>query len=644
MDERVRGLVLVGVALTAVLAVGAVFGMETGAGSPDPVAFEDTVTVGLTLDETYGLDDRPAVELPKVQVFYSQYEYVVGYYGVDAYVEAASQAGHEQRFGYPLAIYVTDYGDTGVELNDEGNPTVDRQPAWVRAPDAWYVVGSEARTPTAPAVPSFADRADAAAFAAEYGGSVRSWEAILDTSFDRDDATTVRDRVDRQQAWADRVVANASSHADRSVSVVVGEDVDTIQAGVDTAPANTTVLVPDGTYDETLVIDRSVTLAGEGDVVLNGDGNGSVVTVTAPDVGIRNVSIRGVGTLDRGAQELPGKATNTEYDWLTVSYAGADAGITAHLADRVSIVDVDIETPANGIILRESPGAVVRNADVTVEARGTAGYAGVMLFRSPGVVESSTLTAGRDSVYLYRAAGAVVRENAISDDVLGVHLMHTDGALLADNRIEDVEDTGIYVMTGPERNAFVGNHISGADTGAYVGGTESYVARNVFEDNDVGLRMEAGASIYEANVFAGNELGAKDAAILPTNRVFGNDFVANDRHAAAGPGPLRIWTHDGRGNYWQGGTSLVDGAHPSRAYSPTDPVDGRLHRVDGAATLARAPALEALAGLQQSVSGMQRASIRDLAPTCEPNNPDLLNRAGWADEAYACDGRPVTDE
>jgi len=37
--------------------------------------------------------------------------------------------------------------------------------------------------------------------------------------------------------------------------------------------------------------------------------------------------------------------------------------------------------------------------------------------------------------------------------------MHTDGALLADNRLTDVVDTGIYVMTGPERNAIVGNEV-----------------------------------------------------------------------------------------------------------------------------------------------------------------------------------------
>ncbi|MFW5938280.1 MAG: NosD domain-containing protein [Halanaeroarchaeum sp.] len=626
-----------------VLCIGVVFGIETGTHSPEPVAFDDTVTVGMTLEQEYALSDHPSVELPRAQTFYSQYEYVVGYYGVDTYADAQRQSGHEQRFGYPLAIYVSDYGDTGVELNEEGYPTVERSSGWVKAEDAWFVVGSDARSPAGPAILSFDEREDADAFAERYGGEVRSWEGALEMRVESDDASTVKDRIDQQQERSDSLVENASEHDERPVSVVVGEDVDTIQEGIEEAPPNTTVTVPEGTYNETVEIDKPITLAGEESTLIRGDGNGSVVTVTEEDVGIRNLDIRGVGTLDRGAEELPGEETEGWDDRFMVNYAGADAGISAHVADRVSIVDVDVKTPANGIILRESPDAVVRDANVTVADRGTSGYAGIMVFRSPGVVENSSVTDGRDSIYLYRSEGAIVTNNEITDSVLGIHLMHNDGALLTNNRVAEAENTGIYVMTGPERNALVGNQITSSETAAYVGGTESYVARNVFADNTLGLHMEADASIYEHNVFAGNGVGARDAAVLPTNRVFGNDFVANDEHAEAGAGPLRIWSHDGQGNYWEGGSSVADGDPPGRPYSPTDPVDGRLHEVDGAETLARAPALTALSGLEQSVSGMQRSSITDLKPTCEPNNPELIEATDYANEAYACDGTTVTD-
>ncbi|RKD88979.1 NosD domain-containing protein [Halopiger aswanensis] len=643
VNERLRLWSLVVAVLATILCVGVVFGVETGAESPEPVSFDDTVQTGLTLEDEYSLLGTSNVVLPRVQTFYSQYEYVVGYYGVDTYVDAQRQAGHDHRFGYPIAIYVTDYGDTGIDLNDDGYPIVERDPGWTDAEEAWYVVDSDARTPSEKAVPSFADRSDAESFAESHGGEVLSWAEIVDTPFETDDASSVRDRVDEQNADADELVNNSKTHDERPVSVVVGEDVDNVQEGINEAPENTTVLVPEGTYNETLQIDRPITLAGDGNVTIRGDEDGSVVTVTTSDVSVRDLSITGVGTLATGAEELPGEVSDEWDDDFLVYYGGADAGVSAHVADDVLIEDVDIETPANGVILRDSNGAVVRNVTVREATEGDTGYAGVMALRSPGIIENSTITDGRDTVYLYRSPGMVVRNNEIGESDLGVHLMHTDRALLADNRIRNVENTGIYIMTGPVGNAIVGNEISNSSYGASVGGSDSYVAENVFEANDYGLRMAASASIYEHNVFAGNDVGARDAAVLPTNRVVRNDFVGNEDHAIAGAGPLRIWSYDGDGNYWQGGTSLADGTPPKRPYSPTDPVDGRLHDVDGAETLARAPALDALSGLEQSVSGMQTKSIVDLSPACGPNNPELIERTAWAEAAYSCNGTVVTD-
>ncbi|WP_254863009.1 NosD domain-containing protein [Halovivax gelatinilyticus] len=643
MNQRLWVWILVLALAVSLVGIGLLFTVETGSTEPEPVEFDDTVTVGLTLESQFALLDRPEVSLPRVQTFYSQYEYVVGYYGVDTYLANQGQPGHQQRFGYTRASYVTDYADTSVELSTEGYPIVERDPDWIPAESAWYVVGSEARSPAGETIPSFGDRESAAAFAERYGGTVESWEALTDRSFERDDADDVRERVDGQVADAEAVVAGASAHGDRPASVVVGEDVPTVQEGIDAAPANTTVVVTDGTYEETVEIDRPITLAGEGEATIRGNENGSVVTVTHPDVGVRNLTVAGSGLNATQADTLPGPEGDHPDDGFQVNYGGADAGISAHVADGVSIVDVSIDLRANGIALRESPGAVVRNVTVEAAADADRPYAGLMALRSPGVAENVTVIGGRDPVFMYRSDGFVLRDSEVHGGVLGVHLMHTNDALIADTVLRDVSNTGIYVMTGPVGNAIVGNDVSGSDVGITIGGSESYVAENVLQHNNVGLRIEADASLYERNLLAGNGVGAHAAAVLPTNRVIENDFVANDRHATAGHGPLRIWSHDGVGNYWQGATTLADGDPPARAYSPTDPVGARMHTTDGIETLARAPAVDALAGLEASISGMQTASIADLTPTCEPNNPALLASTDWTDDAYACDGTTVSE-
>ena len=640
MNNRYR--VVIGLVIVVlVVLVGLTFTLETGAETPEPVEFDDTVSVGLTLEAERGLEDD--VRLPQVQTFYSQYEYVVGYWGVERFVEDRNQPGHQQRFGYPLTVYVSDYVGTEVDLNDDGYPTTEFEPAWVEAEDAWYVVGSDARTPTGETVVSFADQEAADAFADDHGGEVVTWEAALGIPFESDGAEVARDSVADRHAHADALVDTAQPLHDREVSTVVGEDVETIQQGIDDAPEDTTVFVPEGTYNETVEINRSITLTGESGTTISGDGNGSVITITAPDVGVDGLSITGVGTTYRNASSVPGEPVDDWDDTFQTFYGGTDAGISAHHATGLAVQDVSIDTPANGLILRSSPDAVVDTVTIRGNDDWTETFANVIVIQSPGVIQNSTVLDGRDSVYLYRSEGMVVRDNELQGGILGVHLMHTDRTLIADNVIQEYANTGIYVMTGPEGNAIVGNDVRDADVGIWAGGTDSYVGENSVSGADVGLRMDAHASIYEHNVLAGNELGALEGAVLPTNQVTGNDFVANDVHADVGPGPLRVWTVGADGNYWQGATSIVDGDPPHRAYSPTDTVDSRLHMTDGAATLARAPALDALAGLESSVSGMQSASIVDLAPTCEPNNPSILDRTEYADDAWPCTGTAPQD-
>jgi len=145
------------------------------------------------------------------------------------------------------------------------------------------------------------------------------------------------------------------------------------------------------------------------------------VTVTEPRVGIRDLEITGVGPLTSGAEEVPG-ASIAEDAWddkFMTYYTGADAAISAHVAAELSVENVSIETPSNGIILRESPDTVVRNATVRGNERWEDGFAGIMAFRSPGVIEETTLVDGRDSIYAYRSEGIVVRENEIAGSLLG---------------------------------------------------------------------------------------------------------------------------------------------------------------------------------------------------------------------------------
>lgn len=620
--------------LLAFLAVGsAAFAVDATAGQePDPVAFDDTVEMGMTqLDLVTAREAGYAI--PRAQAFYSGYPYAVGYNGIESLVEELAREGHERQFGLPLSIYVTDYANTDVRLTDGGyldlpggTPT-----GWIDAETAHFVVDSAARTPAGPAVVAFSDRPVAEAFATAHGGRVVEWDTLRDVAFGGRTATreTMRTAVEERDAWADRTVAATRPLLDRPVSVVVGVDAPTLQAAVDAAPPNTTVRLPAGTFEAADVpVEKPLTIRGAGNATrLVGDRNGSVLVVSAPRVAVADLHVSGVG--DRHSARPGENATGPEWDSrVELAYGHADAGIEFEEAEGSLVAGVAVETPANGVVFRDSPGSVVRDSTVRGDTPWREGFMDVLAMRSRVVVQDVTLVGGRDGVYTHRADGLVVRDSYVENVRFGVHEMYTSDALLRNNTVRDTQ-IGVVVMTWPEGNAAVGNDVRGSRAGVSMAGSDAYVAENVLVGNRYGLYVGAQASLYERNVVADNEVGARASTILPTNVVTGNDFVGNDRFAVSTLGPLRVWTFRGRGNYWAGapggdrdGDGVLD-----RPFHPTDPVDGRVTRAAGASTLAASPAVTTLRGLQDAVPALRPSGVVDAAPLAEPVRPKVVERA-----------------
>jgi nitrous oxidase accessory protein NosD len=607
-----------------VVSLGA-FAADLGSARPEPVAFDDTVQLGVTAEVEQEARHRSA-SIPRVQVFYSQYRYVVGYAGVSQAVSSLEDPGRERQFGYPLAAYATDYAGREPRCADDGTLVTATNPDWVAVSEATFVVGSDARVAGTPLVVPFSSRAAARSFAADCGGRIVDWAELRRDPPSVVEAAGVRDRIDDRRASADRRVEAGRALLDREVSVVVGRDAPTIQAAVRRAPTDTTVLVPAGTYAERVVVNRSLTLRGAG-ATLSGGGEGTVVEVRADDVAVTGFEIRGVGNATRAADG----SEQASSDWdaqVQRGYGGGDAGIAATNVSGLYVRNVSIDTPSNGVLLRRVPDAVVDDVRVNGSAEWLDGFMGVIAMNAPVVVQDSRIDGGRDAVYLHRAAGTVVRHNAFRDQRFGVHLMYTSGTLIANNTARGQGTSGVVVMTSPSGNAIVGNDVRHAKGGIFVGGSNSYVAHNVVADTERGIVSYAAQTTYEHNVVYGNRVGFAASTVVPTNRVVANDFVANERHATAGPGPLRIFTHEGRGNYWEGAYDTQFGSGPTLdlAYSPTDPLDRRLHHTDAAVTLTQAPAVQGVRALRGTTPGFRQASVVDTAPLSRPANPEALAR------------------
>ncbi len=608
--------------LLAVVVFGAAFVVDISDTRPSPVPFDQTVQRGITMADEQRARNRD-VSIPRAEVFYSQYRYVVGYVGLDTAVNTLTEPGHEAQLGYPLAVYVSDYSGVGARCGDQGTLRTDASPGWVGATEAHFVVGGDARTTAGSAVVPFANRDDADAFAASCGGRVVDWDALRTHDFEPDGAGAARERVDARRDRANATVVDARERTDRPVSVVVGDDEPTVQAAVDAAPPNTTVVVPEGSYQERVRVDKPITLRGR-NATLDGGGDGTVVVVTADRVGLVGFDLTGVGN-DTVGNRTASDASGWDAT-VTAAYGNSDAAVTAHNASGLYIGDISVETPSSGFVLRRTPDAVVERVTVNGTRNWQDGFMGVVGMHSRIVVQDSTFRDGRDGIYLHRADGTVVRDNEFHGGRFGTHLMYTSSSLIADNVARNQLYSGIVVMTNPRSNAVVGNDIRHAGSGISMAGSHSYVADNVVANASYGISANAGQSRYERNVVYGNEIGITAATALPSNTVTENDFVANDQHATSGPGPLRRYTEAGRGNYWSGAYDFTpdDAATLDQPYSPTDTVDSRLHRTDAAVTLRAAPSVRALRSLRGTTPGFRRGSIVDTHPLTEPNQPETI--------------------
>lgn len=598
-------------------------------GDRDPAPFDETFELGLTSTTLQEVEER-GLSVPRVEAFYSGYEYVVGYNTVRAYVTEQARTGHVRQFGRPVALFVSDYADANVSLTPEGYLRATKYVGFVPAEDAVVVVGSRARLPSGRVAVPFGDRESAAAFADEYGGRVVPWRTV--TEHVRPSQRLARERfasaVANRSAWANDTVAAARALRDRPTSVVVGEDEPTLAAAVAAAPPNTTVELPPGTYHTPgVTVDKPVTIDGAGPQTrVVGDGNGTVLYVDSPRVALTDFAVSGVGDVGSRRSQLVESRRNVSWsENVELAYGRGDAAVKLFGANGSLVSGLRVDTPTSGVIAVGSPGAVVRDVAVNGTEDPLDGFMGVVAMYDPVVVEDSRFVGGRDGVYTHRADGTVVRDSAFRDGRFGVHLMYTSGTLVRNNTARN-ENVGVIVMTRPAANLVVGNDVRRSEVGVSTAGTESYYANNVLANNGNGIDVLGYRSLVTHNTIVGNGVGIRADAPLPTNLVTANDVVGNGEPVSSGLGPLRVWTVGDAGNYWgavPGQDRDGDGFY-DRAYRPTGPIDAHVRDAAGAYTLASSPAVSLVRQVQSTVPGLRSTGVVDVAPRVAPVRPGVL--------------------
>ena len=379
-------------------------------------------------------------------------------------------------------------------------------------------------------------------------------------------------------------------------------DASPLQALVDAAAPGSVIEVGPGTYAGDLVLDKSLTLRGQGRPLLLGSGNGSVVRVRAAGVTIEGFAING-----RSRGDLMRDTSGVH-----VAAAGA------------VVRDCRISGTLFGIYLREARDAVIENCEI----RGIPGKdpgekgSGIHIWNTVGFrLEGNSISGVRDGFYIQSSSGGTIRRNSARDLRFGLHYMFSDDNLFEDNLFEDgAAGTALMYSKRLRRKTIRFVHNRGfASVGLLLKACDEVTAdSNLLADNARGIFLEGSSDC----VFRGNVVAASDTAIVLYDscskiRFEGNSFVANQT-------PLTLVGRrtDTRfdGNYWSDNDQPdLDGDgrsdRPYRLSSVFDHFRGNLTAAD---LFTQGFAAAALGAAERAFPVLDPLPVEDRSPLARP--------------------------
>ena len=367
-----------------------------------------------------------------------------------------------------------------------------------------------------------------------------------------------------------------------------------------------------GIYNETVVLDRPVTLDGQGEATIDGCGQGSVITVTGPGITVTGLTVIGSGsshdTIDSGIQLTK---TATAPQILNNTLLGNLYGIDIHGA-RDSLV---------------KGNRIEGRLDRHVNARGN----GVYVWNAPGaIVEGNDISQGRDGIFVNSSKKNIFRDNLFRDLRFAVHYMYANDSEVTGN-VSIGNDLGYAVMFS-KRVKVIGNvSINDREHGVML----NYANRSEIRDNVVRGAREKCSFLYNSNKneftgnwFEGCGIGIHFTGGSADNRIVNNSFVGNRTQVKYVSTRWDEWSEDGRGNYWSDFAAFdVDGdGIADMPFRPNDSMDHVLWTQPSAKLLLGSPAVQLVRWSQAAFPALLPGGVIDSNALMRPDAPAAMEK------------------
>ena len=385
-------------------------------------------------------------------------------------------------------------------------------------------------------------------------------------------------------------------------------------------------VLPAGEYSGQFLLDSPIHLRCEPGAILNSGGNGSLLTIRAPDVTIENCTLRIWGT----------------------NLTDMNAGIFVEpSATGVTLRNNDLRGPSFGIWLDGTRNVQVEgnrvegDRDYRTQDRGN----GIHLINTNNSsVINNQVQYARDGIYLGNSNNNLIEGNLMEDLRFVIHYMfsqsnrvignttrrtRTGYALMQsrmltveNNRSEDDRNYGMlmnFITYSTITNNFVSNVQRGqtGDDSMIKGGEGKalFIYNSLF-------------NTIENNHFERSNLGIHLTAGSENNKISSNAFVGNEQQVKYVATRTQEWSVDGRGNFWSDylGWDRNDDGMGDIPYEPNDNVDRLLWMYPQVRLLMNSPAIQVLRWVQRAFPVIKMQGVQDSYPLMQLPTTHLIQR------------------
>ncbi|MBL7994938.1 nitrous oxide reductase family maturation protein NosD [bacterium] len=293
------------------------------------------------------------------------------------------------------------------------------------------------------------------------------------------------------------------------------------------------IIIYAGRYTEgNIIVDKSVSLIGKDNPVIDGEGKGEIFTVTANDVIIDGLIIQNAG----------------------ISYVQENAGIRLKEIERCIIRNNKLIRNFFAIYLAKSSDCLIENNEI--QSAGTTESSsgnGIHLWSCRKItIKDNTITGHRDGIYFeFVKEGNIIGNVSEHNLRYGLHFMFSDSCMYSKNIFRDnsagvaVMYTKSVTMTG---NTFEHNWGPSSYGILLKDISDSEITKNVFIGNSTGLYIEGSIRMkIKNNEFIRNGWAIKLMANSYANIFSENNFIGNSFDVATNS---RSNFSTFQGNYW----------------------------------------------------------------------------------------------